>query len=105
MPSLEARTQDVFERDVPGYGLRRLILARDPLAASLAFEVQIRRVLATTLGFRMCPKCPHCADTATPCMDGFDSCAEAMCGIAGRCDGIAGVVECQKSKGRLHLHF
>ena len=38
-------------------------------------------------------------------MDGFGSCAEAMGGIAGRCDGIAGAVECQKSKGSLHLHF
>ena len=38
-------------------------------------------------------------------MDTFGSCAEAMGGIAGRCDGIAGAVECQKSKGTLHLHF
>ena len=38
-------------------------------------------------------------------MDGFGSCAEAMGGVAGRCDGIAGAVECQKSKGSLHLHF
>jgi len=105
MPSLEAREQDVFEREVPGYNLRRLILARDPLAASLAFAVQIRLVLATILGFRMCPNCPHCAETRTPCMDAFGSCAEAMGGIAGRCDGIAGAVECQKSKGSLHLHF
>ena len=90
MPSLEARAEDVFEREVPGYNLRRLILARDPLAASLAFAVQIRLVLATILGFRMCPNCPHCAETDTPCMDGFGSCAEAMGGIAGRCDGIAG---------------
>ena len=104
MPSLEARAEDVFEREVPGYNLRRLILARDPLAASLAVAVQIRLVLATILGFRMCPNCPHCAETDTPCMDAFGSCAEAMGGIAGRCDGIAGAVECQKSKGCLHLH-
>ena len=38
-------------------------------------------------------------------MDAFGSCAEAMGGIAGRCDGIAGAVECQKAKGTLHLHF
>ena len=105
MPSLEARPGDVFERDVPGYDLRRLILARDPLAASLAFSVQIRLVLATILGFRMCPDCPHCVDSDNPCMDAFGSCAEAMGGVAGRCDGIAGAVECQKSKGSLHLHF
>ena len=105
MPSLQARTQDAFECEIPGYDLRRLILARDPLAASLAFGVQIRLVLATVLGFRMCPECPHCATSAHPCMDAFGSCAEAMGGIAGRCDGIAGAVECQKAKGTLHLHF
>ena len=98
MPSLQARRQDVFERDIPGYDLRRLILARDPLAASLAFAVQIRLVLATILGFRMCPECPHCAETSNPCMDAFGSCAEAMGGIAGRCDGIAGAVECQNKR-------
>ena len=38
-------------------------------------------------------------------MAAFGSCAEAMGGIAGRCDGIAGAVECQKAKGTLHLHF
>ena len=38
-------------------------------------------------------------------MDAFGSCAEAMGSIAGRCDGIAGAVECQKSTGSLHLHF
>ena len=105
MPSIEAHPDDVFEHDVPGYDLRRLILARDPLASSLAFSVQIRLVLATILGFRMCEDCPHCSDLDNPCMDTFGSCAEAMGGIAGRCDGIAGAVECQKSKGTLHLHF
>ena len=38
---------------MPGYDLRRLILARNSLAASLAFTVQIRLVLATILGIRM----------------------------------------------------
>ena len=74
-------------------------------AATLAFAVQIRVVLASILGVRMCPNCPHCALSPNPCMDGFGSCAEAMGGIAGRRDGIAGAVECQKSKGCLHLHF
>ena len=86
-------------------GTKSLDNARDPLAATLAFAVQVRLVLATVLGIRMCPECPHCAETDNPCMDAFGSCAEAMGGIAGRCDGIAGAVECQKSKGSLHLHF
>ena len=38
-------------------------------------------------------------------MDAFGSYAEAMGGIVGRCDGIAGAVKCQKAKGTLHLHF
>ena len=38
-------------------------------------------------------------------MDDFGSCVEAMGGIAGRCDGTAGAVECQKLQGSLHLHF
>ena len=105
MPSIEAHTNHVFERNVPGYNLPRFILARDPLASALAFSVHIRLVLATILGFRKCEDCPHCVDLDNPCMDTFRSCAEAMDGIAGRCDEIAGAVECQKSKGTLHLHF
>ena len=38
-------------------------------------------------------------------MDAFGNYAEAMGGIDGRCDGIAGAVECQKTKGTLHFHF
>ena len=49
-----------------GYDLRRLILATDLLAASLAFTIQIRLALATILGIRMCLLCPHCADTDAP---------------------------------------
>ena len=84
---------DVFGRDVPAYDLRRLILPRDPLASSLAFSVQIRLVLATILGFRMCEDCPHCVDSDKPCIDAFGSCAESMGGVAGRCDSIPGAVE------------
>ena len=93
MPSLEARPEDVFERDVPGYDLRRLILARDPLAASLAFSVQIRLVLATIRSFRMCENRSHCVPYDKPCIDAFGSCAESMGGVAGRCDSIPGAVE------------
>ena len=93
MPSIEAHADDVFGRDVPAYGLRRLILPRDPLASSLAFSVQIRLVLATILGFRMCEDCPHCVDSDKPCIDAFGSCAEAMGRVAGRCDSIPGAVE------------
>ena len=83
MPSIQAHPKDVFEHDVPGYDLHRLILARDPLASSLAFSVRIRLVLPTILGFRMCEDCPHCVNLDNPCMDTFGSCAEAMDGVAG----------------------
>ena len=71
MPSLEAAPEDVFEVDVPGYDLRRFIQARDPLAPALAFAVQIRGIVAPLFGIRMCPICPHCCDSDTPCMDAF----------------------------------
>ena len=58
-PSLEPKADDEVNIDIPGYDLRRLILARDPLAAVNAFMIQIRTILATVLGVRMCPLCPH----------------------------------------------
>ena len=104
-PSLEATPTDRFEVEVPGYDLRRLMLAQDPLAATLAFSVQVRAILAPLYGIRMCPDCPHCAESDHPCQDAFGSNAEAMGGLAGRSDGLAGAVECQKSSGSLHIHF
>ena len=65
-PSLRAADDDVFEIEVPGYDLRRLIQARDPLACANAFSVQVRCVLATLLGLRMCPRCPHCCESVIP---------------------------------------
>ncbi len=104
-PSLEARAPDRFEIEVPGYDMRRLILAQGPLAAVLAFSVQVRAILAPLFGIRMCPDCPRCAEPGHPCQDAFGSNAEAMGGLAGRSDGLAGAVECQKSSRSLHLHF
>ena len=51
-PSLEPCEEEIFERDIPGYDVRRLILARDPLCAANAFSVYIRCVLSTALGVR-----------------------------------------------------
>jgi len=104
-PSLEAKEEDSFSIEVPGYDIRRLILARDPLAAVLSFSVQLRKILATLLGVRMCSLCPDCACTDLPCSDAFGSNAEAMGGICGRSDGLCGAVECQKITGCLHFHF
>ena len=59
-PSLEPTPDDVFEVNIPGYETHRLFFAEDPLVAANAFAVQIRTVLATMLGVRRCPRCPHC---------------------------------------------
>ena len=104
-PSLEPAEDDVFDFDIPGYDIRRLILARDPLCAANAFNIYIRCVLATALGVRMCPDCPHCAESQHPCTDALGSNAEIMGGFAGRGDAIFGAVECQKLTGSLHLHL
>ena len=80
-------------------------MAQDPLAAVNAFGVQIRTILATVLGMRMCLFCPHCTDTDTPCQDALGSVAELLGGCAGRADGMIGAVECQKSNGSLHFYF
>ena len=64
-PSLEPKADEEFHIDIPGYDLRRVIIARDPLAVVNAFFVQIRTILATVLGMRMCPVCPHCIDAST----------------------------------------
>ena len=79
--------------------------AEDPLAAANAFFVQIRTVLATMFGIRMCPHCPHCSSSDNPCQDAFGSVAEIMGGVLGRADAMFGAVECQKTTGALHYHF
>ena len=104
-PRLEPNPEDEFEVNVPGYDARRLLLAEDPLAAANAFFVQIRTILATMLGVRMCPECPHCADGRWPCQDAFGSVAEPMGGIAGRVGALFGAVEALKTTGGLHDHF
>ena len=101
-PSLEPDPDDEYSVDIPGCDLRQLLLARDPLAAVNAFFVQLRVVLATALGMRMCPFCPHCHDN--PCQDAQGSVAELLGGALGRCDAMIGAVECQKTTGSLHFH-
>ena len=67
--------------------------------------VEIRTKLATVLGIRMCPSCPHCSQSQWPCQDALGSVAEAMGGVLGRADAMFGAVECQKTTGALHYHF
>ena len=104
-PSLRAKAEDVFNVDIPGYDLRHCLLARDPLACVNAFMVQVRCMLPTLLGIRMCPLCPHCCTSLNPCSDAWGCNGELTGGCAGRGDALAGAVECQKKSGALHLHF
>ena len=101
-PSLETQDDERMDIDIPGYDVRKLMLAEDPLAVVNAFMIQIRVLLATILGIRMCPHCPHCMP---PCQDALGSVAELGGGAAGRADALFGAIECQKTTGSLHLHF
>ena len=101
-PNLEPQEEEEFDIHIPGYDVRRKMMAEKPLAATNAFFVQIRIILATILGIRMCPFCPHCAESESPCQDALGSVAEAMGGIAGRADAMFGAVECQKVTGALN---
>ena len=104
-PSLCPGTEESAVVELPEYDLRRTITSWDPLACVYAFLVMVRVVLPVIFGYRMCPKCPHCATGTDPCMDGFGSNAKAMGGYAGRCDAMVGAVESQKADGVLHIHL
>ena len=84
--------------------LRRLIIARGPLAVSDSFQVLIRVVLARLLGIRMCPDCPACMKSKKPCMNAYGSNAEPQGGVFGRADALFATVEYQRS-GPPHAHM
>ena len=92
------------ETDLPEYDVRRDMVGRDPLSALHAFWVNLLVILPALYGYRMCPKCPNCVETESPCMDVFGSNATPMGGSIGRCDVAIGAVEAQKAEGVLHLH-
>ena len=95
-PSLHASASDTFGFEVPGYDLRRIIQAEDPLAAANAFFVQILQ-FRHDFGLRIKSSCP--------CQYAFGSVAELIGGLAGRANAMFGAVECQESTGSLHYHF
>ena len=79
--------------------------SRDPLSALYNFLVSVKVILPNLYGLRMCPDCPHCVESDSPCMDTYGSNATAMGGSGGRADALIGAVEAQKSEGVLHLHL
>ena len=113
-PSLETVTKewaetndcDYAEVALPEYELRRQAITNDILCCVEAFLVLVKVVLATLLGIRMCPKCPHCNANGSkhPCQDQFGSNMDTFGGIFGGCDGFGGGVESQRG-GTLHLHL
>ena len=105
LPSLRAGPDRVFGVDIPGYSLRRRIQAKDPLCCANAFVIQIRVILATLAGVRMCPSCPHCHKSESPCQGELGCNAELMDGFCGRWDAFFGAVASQKSNGSLHFHL
>ena len=111
-PSLCARPRGVGNQGdvevdigIPGYDIRRALLAKDCVSIVHAFHTYIRFVLARLLGIRMCPLCPRCnaRGSANPCQDRFGSNATPLGGILGRCDAIAGVV-LHQGQGTPHFH-
>ena len=104
-PSLESFETHVFGVHVPAYIMRRQIQPKDPRCCSNAFFVQIRTVLATIAGIRMCQDCPLCPESGVPCQDALGSSAELVGGFAGGADVLYGAVEAQKTNGTPHFHF
>ena len=82
MPSLMPHAEDRYEFEIPGYDMRKMIHAKDPLCSANAFFIQIRGVVAPIFGVRMCPECPHCNESSIPCQDALGSNAELMGGVA-----------------------
>ena len=113
-PSLETVTQEWADTNhceyaevaLPEYKLRRQVISNDILCCVEAFLVLVKVVLATLLGIRMCPKCPHCNanDSKNPCQDLFGSNMDTFGGIFGGCDGFGGAVESQRG-ATLHIHL
>ena len=103
-----AKTNDCEYSEValPAYDLRRQAMSNDILCCVEAFGVLVKVVLATLLGIRMCPKCPHCNgnDAQYPCKDQFGSNMDTFGGICGGCDGFGGAAESQRG-ATLHIHL
>ena len=78
---------------------------QDPLCCVLAFGVDVKHILPSLYGWRMCPNCSDCATGDNPCMNIYGSNATPMGGSLGRVDAAVGAFEAQKSEGVLHLHM
>ena len=96
--------------DVPDYGLRRIIAARDPAAVVANFRFSVQHILARLAGLRMCSDCPDCNNprSTAPCSNHFGHNMTSMGGFAGLGVALGGCVEYQQNDnphfhGNLHL--
>ena len=94
--------------DIPGYDMRHAIQTSDPQAVMESFKINIRFILPRIFGYRMCPNCPHCSWTETPCANKFGNNFEPWGGIAGMAAANSCAVEYQGNNnphahGHVHL--
>ena len=75
----------------------------DPHAIMESFKVNIRFILPRMFGYRMCPNCPHCWNTDTPCANKFGNNFEPWGGIAGLTAANSCAVEYQGNNNP-HAH-
>ena len=104
----QRRNNDGVIVDLPNYDVRQAIQTSDPQAVMESFKVNIRFILPRVFGYRMCPNCPHCAFTDTPCSTKFGNNFEPWGGIAGMAAANACAVEYQGNNNphaHGHVHF
>ena len=79
------------EVPLPEWVVRQQLLAQDPLASVLYYEIIMKLVVAATFGIRMCFRCPDCnADVeirTTPC----ESCQDFLGASNMSMGGYAGI--------------
>ena len=89
---------------VPSYGVRRAVLAKDSLASVDGFKIMVLLAYKHLFGMRVCPNCPHCNESDFPCQYLISSNAKAEGGVFGRVDASYTSFDAQKSTGALHAH-
>ena len=100
---MQQKSDDDVVLDLPPYDLRKDVTTSDPLAVMEAFKLHVRFILPRVLGYRMCPNCPRCNETETPCSNKFGNNYEAWGGTAGMTAAVGLVVEYQHNNNP-HAH-
>ena len=100
---MQQKNDDDVIVDLPPYDIRKDMTTSDPAAVMEAFKLNIRFILPRLFGFRMCPMCPRCSETNTPCANKFGNNFQPWGGIAGLTAAMGCVVEYQKSNAP-HAH-